>query len=76
MDIILSFKSFLLCKLAEALDVPVNEDITKHFPFLTNQQIWKYKHHDGKLILKDKDNVYTFSWPNELYPPLLLDQLN
>lgn len=61
-------KAILLSKLAEILDAPPSTEITAHFPFLQQQQNWKYKHKDGILALKNGEVVHTFTFPEKLYP--------
>lgn len=61
-------RAILLTKLAEILDLPPSTEVTNHFPFSTNQQLWKYKHKDGILALKNGESIYSFSFPEKLYP--------
>lgn len=57
-----------LLKLADILEMPPSHEVTSHFPLSNIQQLWKYKHKDGKLALKNGDAVYSFTFPEQLYP--------
>jgi hypothetical protein len=61
-------RAFFLIKLADIMDTPASPEITSHFPFIQQQQNWKYKHSNGKLVLKNGEATHTFTFPESLYP--------